>query len=270
MAHFVKSHSLGNDYLVIDPTALPFGLTPARVRLICDRHRGIGSDGIVALEPRDGPDFGVRIYNPDGSEAEKSGNGVRIFAKFLREHGYTDRPRFVVHTAGGPVDVSVADDTIVEADMGEVTVGAPAILDVDGARLDVTPVSLGNPHCVVVVPDLGRVEVRALGPTLERHPAFPRGTNVQFVQVIARDRVDIRIWERGAGETLASGTSSCAVVAACERRGLVAREVRVAMPGGVLDVRLDAAAHVHLRGPVQEIAVGDLSSDLLGQLQALA
>jgi len=272
VAHYVKSHGLGNDYIVIDPASVPFAVTPAAVRLICDRHLGVGSDGILLVAPGDGADFGVRIFNPDGSEAEKSGNGARIFAKFLRDHGYTDRDRFTLRTLGGRVtcalhreDGRVAQITV---DMGKARFDPLDAIEVGGEHLEVTSVSLGNPHCVVIVPDLAAIDVHVLGPRIERHPAFPRRTNVQFAQVTSRTEVRIRIWERGAGYTLASGSSSCAVVAACHRKGLVDRDVTVTMPGGQLQIGLADDGEIRMRGPVEEICTGDLSPDLLRRLGA--
>src|SRR6185436_13983594 len=156
--HYVRSHGLANDYIVIDPKDLPFELTPDAGRLICDRHRGGGSDGILVVSPGQGADFGVRIYNPDGSDAEKSGNGVRIFAKYLREHGYTTKDCFTIDTAGGRVGVQLGmrDGRVAEvtADMGTATFEPLETIEVDGRRLPVTSVSMGNPHCVVIVEDL--------------------------------------------------------------------------------------------------------------------
>jgi diaminopimelate epimerase len=272
VAHYVKSHGLGNDYIVIDPAKVPFEVTPEAVRLICDRHRGVGSDGILLVSPASGADFGVRIFNPDGSEAEKSGNGARIFAKFLRDHGYTDQDRFTLHTAGGRVtcilrreDGRVAQVTV---DMGKARFDPLDAIEMDGRRIDVTAVSMGNPHCVVIVPDLAHVDVHALGPKIERHPAFPKGTNVQFAQVVSRSEVRILIWERGAGYTLASGSSSCAVAAACHRRGLVDGSVIVSMPGGSLAIVIADDGEIRMHGPVEEICEGDLSPDLLRRLGA--
>jgi diaminopimelate epimerase len=270
--HYVKSHGLGNDYIVIDPARVPFAITPEAVRLICDRHRGVGSDGILLVAPADGADFGVRIFNPAGSEAEKSGNGVRIFAKFLREHGYTSRDQFTLHTPGGRVACILRHEAgrvaFVTVDMGRARFDPLDAIDVDGRRIAVTAVSLGNPHCVVVVPDLAAVDVHALGPKIERHPAFPHRTNVQFAQVESRAEVRILIWERGAGYTLASGSSSCAVAAACHRAGLVDRSVRVSMPGGQLAIAIADDGEIRMHGPVEEVATGDLSPDLLRRLGA--
>jgi len=272
VAHYVKSHGLGNDYIVIDPAKVPFEVTPEAVRLICDRHRGVGSDGILLVAPGDGADFGVRIFNPDGSEAEKSGNGARIFAKFLRDHRYTEADRFTLHTAGGRVSciLRLEHGRVVQVtvDMGQARVDPLDAIEVDGRRIEVTSVSMGNPHCVVIVPDLAEVDVHALGPKIERHPAFPKGTNVQFAQVVSRSEVRILIWERGAGYTLASGSSSCAVAAACHRRGLVDRSVTVSMPGGQLAIAIAEDGEIRMHGPVEEICEGDLSPDLLRRLGA--
>jgi diaminopimelate epimerase len=264
---FVKSHGLGNDYIVIDPANVPFALTADAVRLICDRHFGVGSDGILLVQPARGADFGVRIFNPDGSDAEKSGNGIRIFAKYLREHGYAKDDRFSIDTEGGRVSVEctmrggrVAEVT---ADMGKVTFDRVDSIDIDGRALAVTSLSIGNPHCVVIVDDITRADVKRLGPRIEEHRAFPAKTNVQFAEVLSRAHVAIEIWERGAGYTLASGTSSCAVVAACHRKGLVDREVTVTMPGGDLEVTVGDDYAMRLRGPVEEVMSGDFSPDLI-------
>ena len=270
--HYVKSHGLGNDYIVIDPANVPFAVTPEAVRLICDRHRGVGSDGILLVSPGGGADFGLRIFNPDGSEAEKSGNGVRIFAKFLRDHGYTDEDRFTLDTPGGRVTCALEHEdgrvARVTVDMGKPRFDALDSIEVDGRRLEVTSVSMGNPHCVVIVPDLTKIDVHALGPKIERHPAFPKRTNVQFAEIVSRSEVRILIWERGAGYTLASGSSSCAVAAACQRKGLTDREVTVSMPGGQLAITIADDGEIRMRGPVEEICAGDLSPDLLRRLGA--
>lgn len=270
MAHYVKSHGLGNDYIVIDPRRVPFAVTPEAARVICDRHRGVGSDGILLVSEPHGADFGVRILNPDGSEAEKSGNGIRIFAKYLREHGYTTADRFSIETPGGIVRVVLAlrDGRVheVTADMGSVRFELLDTIDVDGRHLPITFLSIGNPHCVVIVDDLASIDPHALGPLIERHPAFPARTNVQFAEVRSRSRIAIEIWERGAGYTLASGTSSCAAAAACHRKLLVDRDVTVTMPGGELAVTVGDGYAMRLRGPVEEVMSGDLSPDLLAGL----
>jgi diaminopimelate epimerase len=275
LADFVKSHGLGNDYIVLEPANLPFPLTPATVRLICHRNLGVGADGILARRrPGGGADFAMTIYNPDGSEAEKSGNGIRIFAKYLFDHGHTTRRAFVIETAGGsvPVELSLGSGRVagVTADMG-VAVFHESLteLDVAGDSIEVTTLSVGNPHCVLVVPDLSAVDFYRLGPGIENHPAFPDRTNVQFVQVLDRDRIRIRIWERGAGETMASGSSSCAAAAACHHRGLVDEMVVVQMDGGELRITIGTEDEIRMEGPVEETFSGDFSPELVARLQRL-
>ncbi|MDR7543579.1 MAG: diaminopimelate epimerase [Armatimonadota bacterium] len=283
----VKSHALGNDYIVVDPAALDFALTPATIRRLCDRHLGVGSDGILALAPSAAADFGLRIYNPDGSEAEKSGNGLRIFAKFLHDHGYVSRPLFTIETPGGVagIELHLAGGRVEQmtVDVGratfrstEIPVAGPPrdvvdeVIEVGGERLAITAVSVGNPHCVVFVPDLAQVDLHRLGPLLETHPIFPNRANVQFAQPVARDRVRILIWERGAGETLASGTSASAVAAAAVRRGSTDRQVTISAPGGDLRLNVGTDWSIRMTGPACEVYVGTLSSDLVGALAAMA
>jgi diaminopimelate epimerase len=269
---FVKSHGLGNDYLVVDPGRVSFPLSPDAVRLLCDRNRGVGSDGVLEVtEPR-GADFAVRIHNPDGSEAEKSGNGLRIFAKFLYDHGYTDQERFTIDTLGGRVTaaltVAVGRVTAVRVDMGRAVIDrAVTRLEVDGETLDVTVLSVGNPHCVTVVPDLDTVDLFRWGPLIENHPQFPLRTNVQFAQVLDRAHVRALIWERGAGHTLASGSSSCAVVAACRDRGFVDDQVTVHMEGGDLEITFRKDGEIEMEGPVEEVCAGNLSAEMLRHLR---
>lgn len=279
----VKSHALGNDYMVVDPAALTFSLTPPVIRRLCDRHLGVGSDGILALAPATRADFGLRIYNPDGSEAEKSGNGLRIFAKFLFDHGYSRAPVFLVETPGGiaRIELHLGDGWVEEVtvDVGRATfvsteipvTGPPRevvgeVIEAGDQALEITAVSVGNPHCVVFVPDLNLINLHQLGPLLETHPMFPNRTNVQFAQVVARDRVQILIWERGAGETMASGTSASAVAAASVREGLVDRSLVVAAPGGELRISVGEDWNIRMTGPASEVYVGTVSHDLVRAL----
>lgn len=284
MSRFVKLHALGNDYIVLEAQELDFPLTPEAVRRLCDRHFGVGSDGVLVRVSSERADFGLRIYNPDGSEAEKSGNGLRIFAKYLYEHGLARVPEFTVETTGGVVrcDVEVRGGRVaqVTVDMGEATFSSPRIpvrgaerevvdepLEVEGRTVRITAVNVGNPHCVVFTPDLSSVDFYRLGPALERHPAFPQRTNVQFAQVLGPDRVRIRIWERGAGETLASGSSACAVAAACVRRGLTGRQLHVEMDGGVLWVSVDEGFRLRMAGPASEVYAGALAPEFVDLLR---
>ena len=284
---FVKSHALGNDYIVMDPSVLSFPLTPEAIRRICDRHLGVGSDGILAHVPADAADYGLRIFNPDGSEAEKSGNGLRIFARYLHDHRLARERTFTVQTPGGLVNVALhlnGDDVErITVDMGAATFrseripmqGAPRevvdeLIEVDGAPIAITAVSMGNPHCVVFVRDLAGVDLRRMGPKLEHHPVFPQRTNVQFAEVRARDRVAILIWERGAGETMASGSSACAVAAAAVRRGAAdAGDVTIEMPGGMLQITVGADWSIRMSGPATEVYEGTLSPGLIRMLEGL-
>ena len=267
-----RSHGLGNDYLVADPADLPFEVSPERVRLLCDRHLGVGSDGLLVLEGRE--PWRLRIVNPDGSEAEKSGNGLRIFAKWLFDTGRAQARHFQVETAGGTVSVQVHDQ---HGRAREVTVdmGVPVVrsdlteLDVDGEVVSVVALSIGNPHCVVPRSRLDRAELLRLGPRIETHPAFPNRTNVQLARARDRRTIELLIWERGAGETQASGSSSCAAVAALHHLGQVETDVTARMLGGELSIRIDERGSVWMRGPVEEIASITLSPDLLDRLQAL-
>ena len=249
--------------------------------LLCDRHEGVGSDGLLVLDRRPANaerptrnaehTFRLRIFNPDGSEAEKSGNGIRIAARWLVDTGRAPGTSFVIHTLGGTVPVTV-EGRIVTANMGQPTFREDlSELDVDGERVSsVVAVSIGNPHCVVVREQLDRSDLVRLGPRIERHPAFsPSRANVQLARPLARSRVAALIWERGAGETRASGSSACAVVAACHRLGLLDAQATVAMPGGELDIRIDPVGDIWMRGPVEEVARLELSPDLIARVQAL-
>lgn len=281
---FVRSHGLRNDYLVVDGARLGFALDPERIRRICDRYGGVGGDGIlelVATPP--GFDVAVRIYNPDGSEAEKSGNGARIFAKFCIDHGYapSDRP-LRIHTLGGPVEAHLIarerDRTVLRLSMGQVSfrcadlpmTGADEWIErplrVGDRTFLATCLSIGNPHAVLLDAPRDEATLLEFGPKVETHPQFPRRTNVQIAEVIDRGTVKALIWERGAGRTEASGSSACAVAAACVRSGRTDRAVKVIMPGGTLEVVVGKDWQVEQIGFAQEIAVGTISGDLLAEL----
>jgi diaminopimelate epimerase len=260
----IKYQALGNDYLVLD---LPARLDEIVERLpeICDRHRGLGSDGLLAFDPKA---LTVRIFNPDRSEAQKSGNGLRIAAAHaVLEHGAGER--FELRTPGGPNPVRIINrdgaQVVSEVDIGRPSFRAadlPATFDgePDRVRLD-TPagsveamlVSVGNPHCVVFDQPVTMERCLELGPHLERHAAFPERTNVQLFEVVDRGRVRVEIWERGAGYTLASGTSASAVAAACMRAGLIDDQVSIEMPGGALDVRREISGHLVQSGPARRV-----------------
>ncbi len=252
-----KYHALGNDYLVVDARRFGAALTPTRVRALCDRQRGLGSDGILALVPSRRADFGVRIWNPDGSRAEKSGNGLRILARFLHDLGYTRARDFTIETPGGVARAELLSTrgvvTAVRVSMGRARFARRDRLRVAGRTLAVTVLSVGNPHCVIFVPRLRAPNLRRLGPLIERHRAFPRRTNVQLARVRSRRAIEALVWERGAGETAASGSSACAVAAAAHRRGLVDARVSVRMPGGTLEVEIAPDFSLHLTGPATPV-----------------
>jgi diaminopimelate epimerase len=288
---FYKGHGLGNDYLALALAELPFELTPPAVRLLCDRHRGVGSDGILALVPAKEANFGVRIFNPDGSEAEKSGNGLRIFAAYLYDRWQVrvGEP-FTVETPAGVVMLTLLGESPdgvleVEVEMGTATfrsadVGLAGpdrevveeLLELAaGDRVAINGVSMGNPHCVIFQDDLDPEELRRRAPQISTHPGFARGTNVQFARALAPGVMEAWVWERGAGETLASGSSACAVAAAAVRRGLVSeREVEVRMPGGSLHVSVRPDWSALLRGPVEGAYRGELTAGMLRRLSELS
>jgi len=285
---FFRGHGLGNDYLVMDPTDLTFKLTVGKIRGICDRHWGLGSDGILALVPSKTADFGLRIYNPDGSEAEKSGNGLRIFARYLHATGKTKKKQFTVETKGGLVTVSLHLDRHGDAAAATVAMGQasfqPAALpctiamdeliqvpiEAAGRSLQFTGVSVGNPHCVVFKKageTWSREDLLTLGPVLENHAVFPKRINVQLAVPTGPKGIFILIWERGAGETQASGSSSCAAASAAVRLGLVKGPVTVTMPGGTLNIEVAQDYSLTMKGPVAEVARGALSPSFVRALR---
>lgn len=271
---FSKYHALGNDYIVIHPADVGTGLDQETIRRICDRNYGVGSDGILLGPlPSETSDFGLRIFNPDGSEAEKSGNGLRIFARALIDEAYTNNRAFTIETPGGAVACEVAPDgRTVKVEMGQVSFDSREIpvagpprevlnetIEVDGHLLTFCAATIGNPHCVVLFERPSPETTRRFGPLLETDPRFPRRTNVQFMQVCDRANIKIEIWERGAGYTLASGSSSTAAAAVAHRLDQCDPRVVVHMPGGQLVVELDKDYSAVLTGPVSKICDGDLA-----------
>ncbi|HCY43533.1 MAG TPA: diaminopimelate epimerase [Prolixibacteraceae bacterium] len=284
---FVKSHGLGNDYFVLNEAELSFSLNEKNIQKLCDVHYGIGSDGILLKVASSKADFGLKIYNPDGSEAEKSGNGLRIFAKYLYDYGHTSGKIFTIETLGGVVTAEVSAETNgkanqVKVDMGKAIFGShkvPVMCDesecldhplniVDETYL-VSCVSVGNPHCVILRDKLSKSEILKHGSEIENHPLFPNRINVQFAKVLSRSEVEILIWERGAGYTLASGSSSCAVAAVMVKKGLTDRKMTVKMPGGTLQIEIDEAWNIRMEGEVKEIASGYLSDELIADVLCL-
>ncbi|MDR3091363.1 MAG: diaminopimelate epimerase [Clostridiales bacterium] len=283
---FSKYHALGNDYIVIDPYYNKTAVNGEAVRLLCHRNYGIGGDGVLCGPIAFDGMFGVKIFNPDGSEAEKSGNGIRIFSKYLRDERYVlPQAEFTLNTLGGVVSVRLLDyeaDSI-EVNMGKATFWSDEIpvagprrqvlhekLDLDGRDLRVTCVSVGNPHCVVPMPDvISQALACEIGPAIETHPNFPNRVNVQFMKVIDKSTIEIEIWERGAGYTLASGTSSCAAASAAYALELTGPSVTVKMPGGKLDVNIKEDGDIFITGSVNGVYSGDFHENLIEGLKKI-
>jgi len=278
---FIKSHGLGNDYVVLSQDEISFELTEKAIITICDVHYGIGSDGILLKVPSTKADFGLRILNPDGSEAEKSGNGLRIFAKYLYDYDFAKSKSFSIETVGGLVKAEIVEETNGKALTIKVNMGKAIF---ESARIPVTCskeeclhetlrcnnkdflincVSVGNPHCIILTDDLDEDVVKTFGPQIENHSMFPNRINVQFAQVISPNEVEIMIWERGAGWTLASGSSSCAVASVVIKHGLTERNLTVKMPGGNLSIEIDEDWEIRMTGEVKEIASGRLNAELV-------
>ena len=275
--HFTKYHALGNDYIILDPADVGDVPADTRIAAICRRNFGIGSDGIMfgpVKTPEGHP--GVRIFNPDGSEAEKSGNGLRIFGRYLWEKGRIGSDPSVISTLGGDVTVTIADGgRSIAVEMGTVSfrsedipvTGPPrevlnetiAVLD---RKLRFCAATIGNPHCVVLCDETSPDEARTLGPPLETDARFPNRTNVQFMQVMDRSAIRIEIWERGAGYTLASGSSSCAAAAVARKLGLCDSDVIVHMPGGELRIEIADDFSVSMTGPVTRVCEGEIDEEI--------
>ena len=286
---FFKGHALGNDYIVMDPANLDFQLDPSSIRAICDRNRGVGGDGIIGVGNSSKADFGISIYNADGSEAETSGNGLRIFALYAFHTGGASGNDFHVETKAAisrvRLEASPGGDIIsASASMGRAsftpadlpcTLRMPELVNaevlVQSRRLNFTGVSVGNPHCVVFSDageDWTRDDLRRLGPELERNPMFPNRVNVQLASVEGPRAINIMIWERGSGETQASGSSSCAAASAAVRLGLVTSPVAVNAPGGSVSIDVGDEFNLTLTGPVSSVCRGSLSSSFIKTVNA--
>ena len=274
---FYKYHALGNDYIVLDPSECKIELNEEKIKIICHRNYGIGSDGIL-LGPihNSGCDFSLKIYNPDGSEAEKSGNGLRIFSRYLLDKGLVGNQPFIIHTKGGDVTSQIKEGgRTVTVEMGRVSFNS-TIIPVIGDPRDVInekivlktieltfcAATIGNPHCVILQDEISKEETCKWGPEIEVHPLFPKRTNVQFMKVLDRNNICIEIWERGAGYTLASGSSSSASAAVAHRLGLCDENITVHMPGGELDIHISDEYDIEMTGPVTRVAEGTISEEM--------
>ena len=276
---FHKYQALGNDYLIFDPsTASAKTLSQPAIRRICHRHFGIGSDGILYGPCNLGEgNFGLRIYNPDGGEAEKSGNGLRIFARYLWDSNRVSDEAFTVDTQGGQVTCRVADEgRRISVDMGQVNFHSAAIpvagpprevldetIEIKGNTYRFYAATVGNPHVVLPMATLSKALACDLGPQLESHPWFPNRTNVQFLKVLDCKRIQIEIWERGAGYTLASGSSSCAAAAVAYKMGAVEADITVCMPGGEILTSIDESYRISIDGPVARVGTVNFDDEAL-------
>ncbi len=270
---FTKMHGLGNDFMVVDAISQPFRLRPEMIRKLADRHYGVGFDQLLVVEPPGLPDvdFRYRIFNADGSEVEQCGNGARCFARFVRDQRLTNRRVIRVQTAAGVIELRTGRDGWVTVNMGVPELDPAAIpfvaderrvvypIEVDGRHLDISAVSMGNPHGVLEVDDVNTAPVATLGPRLEQHPRFPARANIGFLQVIDRGRIRLRVYERGSGETLACGSGACAAVVAGQLRGLLDNRVRVTLPGGELAIEWQGeGAPVMMAGPAERVFDGQI------------
>ena len=275
---FEKYHAIGNDYLVYDPHGEEKPFSKKEIIRICHRNFGLGSDGIlVGPLASDKADFGLQILNPDGSEAEKSGNGLRIFARYLKDQGKVDSDDFTVHTLGGLVTCSVSEDSkVISVEMGKVSFHSDCIpvcikgesrevlnelIEINDKQLRYYAATIGNPHCIVPMKNVSKELALELGPKLENHPYFPNRTNVQFLKIINRNLIQIEIWERGAGYTLASGSSSSAAGAVARKMNACDEKITVQMPGGEIQLEIDEHFHVNMSGPATRVASMELKAD---------
>lgn len=279
---FRKYHGLGNDYLVLDPYKNDIELDPARIKLICDRHFGVGSDGILYGPILNGDDISLKIFNPDGSEAENSGNGVRIFAHYLRDAGYVSEHVFSFNTPGGEVKVECLneDGSETKVALGEVNympdndgtssddlIGKRMVLD--GLDCYVTCLTIGNPHCVIPMEHISAQMVREIGEYIERSDVFPEPINTNVMEVVDKENIKLETYERGAGYTLASGTSATAAASEAFRMGLTGNKVTVHMPGGKLSVEIADDGTVYMIGSVEAVGTTCLSDAFEKKLRAL-
>ena len=287
MLQFSKYQGLGNDFLMLDGRDAPstefcFALTPERIQRLCDRRFGVGADGVIlALPPREGGELRMRIFNADGTEPEMCGNGIRCLARFLADSdGDLPGRQWQIETLAGPIVPLLEEGGTIRVDMGIPLLDPEAVpttlaigpaglpqgeLEVAGERLAVAAAGMGNPHVVIPVADVAAVDLDRLGAALEVHPAFPAKTNVHFVQALSPTHLVMRVWERGAGPTLACGTGACATLVACHRLGLAERRARLDLPGGPLEIAWDGdSGHLFMTGPAEAVFDGVTTPDLWG------
>lgn len=277
---FTKMHGCGNDYVYVDGAKeqIPAKDKPELVRKLSDRHFGIGGDGVIFINPSDEADFEMEMYNMDGSRSEMCGNGIRCVAKFVYDKGLTDKEHISIISGGKVkyIDLNIENEKVstVKVNMGEPILKAADIpvvtdnpegsviaenIEVAGNAYKMTCVSMGNPHAVVFMEDVANLEIEKIGPLFENHQRFPRRTNTEFVKVIDRNNVEMRVWERGTGETLACGTGTCATVVACVLNGFTEDEVNVKVLGGLIKIKWDREANlVYMTGPAATVFEGEI------------
>jgi diaminopimelate epimerase len=274
---FTKYHALGNDYIVINPKDLVLPLTTGQIKTICHRNFGVGSDGILLGPlPTENARYALKIYNPDGSLAEKSGNGLRIFSRYLWDSKLVGPEEFAIQTDGGVVHSTVFESgRMVRVEMGKVSFDSEKIpvtgpkrevinekISVGGREFTFCAATIGNPHCVLPLEEISAKLANEFGPLLEIHPIFPRKTNVQFLKIIDHTNIQIEIWERGAGYTLASGSSSSAAAAVAHRLGLADRNISVHCPGGVIKIEIRDGYDILMTGSVTRVSSGKISPEI--------
>ena len=262
---FTKMEGAGNDFVVLDCTQRAFDLSREQLRRIADRHFGVGCDQILVVEPprQADADFRYRIFNADGGEVEQCGNGARCFVKFVHQRGLSAKRELRVETLGGTIQPRLEDDGEVSVDMGRPTTPVIERLNVQGRLLEITTLSIGNPHAVQLVPDVASAPVATQGPSIETHPRFPNRVNAGYLQVLDRHGIALRVWERGAGETLACGTGACAAVVAGIWRKLLDSPVRVETRGGTLTVAWAGGENaVFMKGPAATVFEGTVQIQL--------
>jgi diaminopimelate epimerase len=262
---FTKMQGAGNDFVVLDCTRQPFSLNSSQLKKLADRHFGIGCDQILVVEPsrQADADFRYRIFNADGGEVEQCGNGARCFVKFVHQRGLTAKRELRVETLGGTIQPRLEEDGEVSVDMGRPTTPVIERLNVQGRPLEITTLSIGNPHAVQLVPDVASAPVATQGPAIETHPRFPNRVNAGYMQVLDRHGIALRVWERGAGETLACGTGACAAVVAGIWRKLLDSPVKVETRGGTLTVAWAGGENaVFMKGPAATVFEGTVQLQL--------
>lgn len=260
--HFVKMHGLGNDYIYVDCFAQDVPDPARAARLLSRPHYGIGADGLILILPSDAADCRMRMFNADGSEGAMCGNGIRCVGKYLYDHGRCRRREITVETQDGVKNLYIIAENgraaAVRVDMGTPKAAAPETITAGGADWRVIPVDVGSPHAVCIVPDCGAVPLAAVGPQLEHAPRFPDRVNCEFVTVLDRRHIRMRVWERGSGITLACGTGACASAAACYAGGLTDADVDVKMDGGTLHIELTPTGRAYMTGPAVEVFAGEV------------